>query len=353
MYYGGVRAVCGYGCETEPAVERLRRAQCCQLAVYARFGQCAGGDKLVQAAKERYHRRAVAFHGAAEARYFGGVLHGFQFFGYRGRNDAAVAGGSSLQCTVALVAQQHGRCLVGGKGRGCGSVGLHGHSRVGQVLPHCGRQLGVVCKERAPARGEQQVGHEHRVAGHVAAAQVERPGYVVECAHKHRPAALFGGFGEYAFYLRGGRFARVFQGVHRNGVIRQGGTVGVDFGKGVVRQVERYAFRHEHGGQLVAECLRHHRAVHTCCAAAFERCGEPFAYAGCAVRSLLHQFVGCAFEGRGGGYEVARVGPQGGFVECDNGCSGRAVEACYPCARLPVLRRVFAHVRVGCRDYER
>ena len=188
----------------------------------------------------------------------------------------------------------------------------------------------------------------------IAAAQVQRPGDVVERRDEHSVGMLLAQSLADAAQLRWRVLASILQRMDLHGILRDGRTVVPDEAQRVVVRAQREAaLLAKVGDEVLDECrrVRHTVGSHLLRATVAQLLSQPLRDGRRVGHLQLHQLELRAPQLLLGSEEVAGVGPQGGTRHRDHSGACRAVEAADPLATLPVVGHVFAVVRIGtCED---
>ena len=190
---------------------------------------------------------------------------------------------------------------------------------------------------------------------YVGAAQVERPGNVVECRHEHAVGMLVAESASDAHQFAVDGLACQLQGVNLHGVLGDGGAV-------TPQLTERVEVGAEGDSALTAQVgderfhlgsrADHAVDAHFGAADVVQFLAQPLADGGCALDLQLHQLVLRALQLVGSGKEVTGVGPEGSTRHGDHRRTGRAVETTDPLATLPMVGHIFTLVRIGTGEDE-
>ena len=203
---------------------------------------------------------------------------------------------------------------------------------------------------------DEQVGHEHRVAMHVATPEVERPGDVVERRHEQGIGPLTEQLSTHPFQLRRSILSRKLQRKDLHLSVGHRRTVGPQLIERVDAGHHFYVAKFRQLPGEVVHFGRHaHHPVdaHTCLWHASQALAQPLGHRGRARDALLHEHELRArnlFRGRD---EIARVGPERGLVHRHHRRARRAVEAGEPLAPFPVVGQILAFVGVATGDDKR
>ena len=211
-----------------------------------------------------------------------------------------------------------------------------------QVRGDFGCHLSGVDKVMRFVPPNQQVADNYRIAVHITSPQVQSPCDFVE--GREQQAVGFGllHFGAYGLQL----FGTGAPGILR--VVDEGGGLG-HFRSSVPDLFHRVggAFKpYPFDCQLFPEragCVGgKHPAVNACGLSLFQSFGQKSGDGGCFGQHLFVEVDAGAFYLSGGLQEVARVGPQAGFVPGDHYGASRTGKTGNPFPALPVGSHVFA-----------
>ena len=166
----------------------------------------------------------------------------------------------------------------------------------------------------------------------IGAAQVQRPGYVVEGRHQHTVGVFLAQGLADAGNLAGRRFAGIFYRVYFHRVLGYSRTVAPD----QLQRVQIGAQRHaallpEVGHQLLHAVGRRAPAIDADLGASVRTAShnltvEPLGDGRRALNLQFHQLELRALQLLLGSEKVARVSPEGGTVHRDDGGAGGAIE---------------------------
>ena len=348
---GAMGLIARNGVERQAAIQWLLTAQLFQFPADADLRLTTSLDSRFQPAQPFHQCNAVLQHRMAQALLLSIVLDGFHRWHGRWLTDDDVGPDLACQQLADLIGVNEyapfAPLLQGFAGL---FVWLDGDVQVGQVVPDGRRHFPLVDKQRCRATAYQQMADEYRAAMYVAAAQVQRPGYIVQTAHQHT-VGMPGQQGladARQFPLR--RFACKFYGLKFKGVHGHGRTVSPDTLQdvkiGTKCQSTRLAKRLP---QLRDGCYGVRIAVgtHLLAVAVGQLLAQPLGNGRRTLHLEFHQLVFGTLQLLLGSNKVTRVCPEGSALKGDDSRSGRTVEATNPLAALPTVGHIFTIMRVA------
>ena len=217
-------------------------AEIFQRAHDVNLGEAALRRLGIEPGEEFHHRRAVAQMRGLHARHFGGILAGFG-------QDAGVFGGTDLNLSRPqdLFHRQRraGRIdphRTRQRREGSGEIRHRGqrHLRPQMRAQLCVKFRGIGKKLQAPVVAQNPEGLHHRIAGNVAAPDVQQPAKRIRQAEHRRLLPRMGHIRRQARAFGGTAFACKFQRMHAG---RGGGRRGA-FGPDPVHQIGNRRQRH-------------------------------------------------------------------------------------------------------------
>ena len=202
---------------------------------------------------------------------------------------------------------------------------------VGKILCHLGRNLIQVGVQDSFVGQQSQIGHKHRCAMHIAAAQVERPCDFVQLSDDGGVGTCgIHGFTD-AFHFVLGRFASEFQGLNLNGESGKFRSVGPQLRCRLQVCAKRHPGCHSRILQTFGIAFHHAPAVDAHC--------QVFVVCIFLVNPRYQFFCRCRVSATTDNLEgricqlllscqpIAAVCPNGSTIECDHSSSGRTIEA--------------------------
>ena len=293
-------------------------------------------------------RRTVALHGAAEPGYLHLVLHSFDGCDGRVSIDFLRRHGIGQRVAHAIGVDEHHLVLAAALQKAHHVVVVaHAHIHRLEMAPHLIGDF-VLIDENAPLTLRQVgIGYNHRREGHIGAAQVECPGYLVEGGDDYRLGTGLPHGIEHPLNLALHILAGKFLAVHIGLPCRARGPVGPDVvGRAEVGgkhesifAAEAFVLAHiDHREQPPVECQ--HRILG-------QHLSQPLGDCGLAGHIFLEQRYAAALQLLLGLQEIAAVGPQPSLFLRDNCRSIASRKARDPVTEFPILGRIFTLVGVG------
>ena len=354
------------------------RAERTELAGGAPFGhRAAATDGLVQPVEEALHRHAVLDVDVPHPLNLDRILDGLAECHGRLPFEDRALGGIGFQYVIKIVIQRR-RIDCQPLNRPVFHLAGQGERHVvivqdidAVVLKLLETVAGILVDLAAlpdePLDGlhrDQQIGNDQRIVLYVGAADVQEPGYLVECCEQDRVAAGGRGFAAQPADAAPAVLARQIGAQRDDGGLRDGRTVlpevlqhirngnyaeAVLVGRALGATCRREGgFQAVDGADALAEAVDGDND-----AAVLGRqlvAGQPFRYQHLLRDTGLVQDDAAAFQLPDGLDEVSRVGPEPGVRGGDDYVAGLAGEPRQPLHLLPSRSRVLATVRIRSGD---